>query len=114
MQDRIAEIIETNCPFVEQWDTSECAAKIIAALSDKVQLEWEQQDETENNCWTASAFGLEYEAGVDVEGQAYWGFFRSVFTPDVLVIGGLGDAKAAGQAGYTRRILSAFGIEGET
>lgn len=69
-------------------------------------LDWEANPDDPEHSFVANAFGLTYEAGTDVGGLAYWGFFRQMRSR--IVQGGVDDAKAAAQAEYEARIRAAL------
>ena len=72
-------------------------------------LVWIKLDEIEfGNTFVAYGMGVEYEAGIDAIGQAYWQYNRSITDTNECVSGGMTEAKAAAQADYDRRILASL------
>lgn len=70
-------------------------------------LEWyDSPDDDTDFC--ADALGLTYVVSCDLDGFCSWGFFRHVGSEEGDETWGIKDAKAAAQADYERRILSAI------
>jgi hypothetical protein len=112
MRDQIAEIL---CDLDEKRedmpiDHDKWADAILAALPDMIApLVWSALDAGEyGNAFVAiGKNGRHYEAGLDPDGQAYWGFHASM-QADSLVSGEIADAKAAANTHHRDAIMAAF------
>ncbi|MDE0590452.1 hypothetical protein OU789_10985 [Halocynthiibacter sp. C4] len=62
----------------------------------------------------STVLGVKYEAGVDVYGDVYWGFWRDVSKPVFDVDGDLSDAEAAAQAHHEADIRARLEPDPET
>lgn len=89
--------------FRDGWDAA------IAALPDRVQLEWKVGQFKCND-------GLIYTSRAFSPFGTYYAYERTWYGPGIVVAHGSdeSDCQQRANADYTRRILSAFGITGET
>ncbi len=100
------------------WETPEMSApddreglvefvrKDLAALAVKP-LEWYPSPDDDTD-FCADALGVTYVVDCDLDGLCSWGFFRKVGREEFDGDWSIDDAKAAAQADYEQRILSAL------
>lgn len=78
-------------------------------------LEWHALDRYEfGHAFLACGMGIDYEAGVDADGQAYWRYHKVVHATGGIIVGGLEAAKAAAQADYDAHIEACIEKGGDT
>lgn len=118
MRDKLIEVLKAILPHPSDAEYREAADAIIAALPDMVQLEWWEPHKSNNYTHGAKTiFGTYYVGQCGGRSNAHAEFFHEsgdieeFLGPDR---GSVIEAQQDARRHYARRILSAFGITGET